>query len=990
MSALLEILESRRSVGLLLITAAVWSAGFPGLSNGFLNYDDPDVIIENPRLESPKVTDVVGVFREVRDQAYLPFYYVALMPDAALGDGEPFAFHFGSLLWHTFNAILLFLLAEYLSRNRFLALAAALVFAVHPVACESVAWASGRKDQVSLAALLIGLLQWAQGIEKRHLGRLLLAGVIFLLGCFAKGSIVVFPLLAWLVAWHLRAGGRTGGSRYWLPHGLLALLALVPIVVHLKVAAVEGTVIVGAAQTVGEGLNLFLQALGAYGRHLLVPVRLSVHYMLDPQLPLGIDHVFGLVVLVLFLSGAFFMRRLRWVTLGLGLLWILASLLPFNNIFPRTSVAMADRYLAVGLPAFGMVIGALLSQLPRAASWISLAVLVVVLGGLCHLRTKDFHSGVSVFQAALDVDDGDPFSHMALAEALVLEKQNAADPSKVLGQAVAHQAKSFELAQRTHNEVLILQTQVRHAELLLRSGRATESTEQFAAALERARNNDEVVEALGLDLTSLRHNFASAFLLSGRRAEADIVLGQILAEDPKNPRARFTRLQLRLRDAAEDLQKLGPDDTAGHEEVRQRTKRSVEELELLAEGLRSSFKDGYPFSRSLGQDLLPRVLSELGNLYMTIPWMRGAQAKALPLANEIVEKAPDRGEGYALRAKVREWVGEDPAQVYHDLTLAIRNDPENVNYRLKAALLLQRIGKNKDARAWLLSAKALAPDSPIVQAELCDFYYRHAHHDYQGGKVEPALKLVAAALDEKGDHVPSLLLFGEMLQKRGEWEKSESHYRKALDLDPESKEAALGLARFHQLRGMALLADLSKAVKAAPEAEQEALRQELEDRVAADFRRALELGAGDPALTMARRYLKNLVTPQREMSVDFMNRGHHQCISGDPITGLELLGKAVDVDGTNAEARWLYANALQQASRLPEAASQLKAALSLDPELLPALALATRVLYLEGSKDQAKIYGERFLKLTEEIKDSEMLDRESERVRRILKLIEGQ
>ena len=71
-----------------------------------------------------------------------------------------------------------------------------------------------------------------------------------------------------------------------------------------------------------------------------------------------------LALLALLLAGPVLLGRTRFRYAGLGLCWALASLLPFNNVFPRTSVPVADRYLAVGLCAFALL-GALLVDRAR-------------------------------------------------------------------------------------------------------------------------------------------------------------------------------------------------------------------------------------------------------------------------------------------------------------------------------------------------------------------------------------------------------------------------------------------------------------------------------------------------------------------------------------------------------------------------------------------------------------------------------------------------
>ena len=100
---------------------------FNGIGEGgFINFDDPYVIIANPRLDDPGPASIAAVFSEIRDHAYLPLYYLGLMPEAAIAGKDPAAFHLASLLWHAANGTLLLLLVMAVSGRRFVALGAAL------------------------------------------------------------------------------------------------------------------------------------------------------------------------------------------------------------------------------------------------------------------------------------------------------------------------------------------------------------------------------------------------------------------------------------------------------------------------------------------------------------------------------------------------------------------------------------------------------------------------------------------------------------------------------------------------------------------------------------------------------------------------------------------------------------------------------------------------------------------------------------------------
>src|SRR5262249_2689630 len=155
---------------------------------------------------------------------------------------------------------------------------------------------------------------------------------------------------------------------------------------------------------------------GLYATHLVLPLRLSIHY---PPAGPGSLPVAGALILLALLAACVLLFRGRAPLPGLAAAWLLASLLPFNDVFPRTSVTAADRYLAVGLPAFALAAALALERLPRSSGVLVLAGLLAWLGWLTQARTREFEDGETVFRSAMRADPDDPLPPEQVAEALL-------------------------------------------------------------------------------------------------------------------------------------------------------------------------------------------------------------------------------------------------------------------------------------------------------------------------------------------------------------------------------------------------------------------------------------------------------------------------------------------------------------------------------------------------------------------------------------------
>lgn len=224
----------------------------------FTNWDDPQTIAENPAFRPPTWSGVMGYWRllepvdaqsgHVIRHAYglwVPLTYtvwgalaaVAQVPDPGAPGGvglNPYVFHAASVAMHAVSAVLVFyLLRRVLRAGDGPAVAGALLFAVHPVQVEAVAWASGMKDLLagllSLASLLL-YARHADGARSTQRRRVdwWASTACFAAALLAKPSAVTLPLLAGaLDALLLRPGGSNWRRTMvaitpWLMMSLLA------------------------------------------------------------------------------------------------------------------------------------------------------------------------------------------------------------------------------------------------------------------------------------------------------------------------------------------------------------------------------------------------------------------------------------------------------------------------------------------------------------------------------------------------------------------------------------------------------------------------------------------------------------------------------------------------------------------------------------------------------------------------------------------------
>jgi len=194
-------------IAVLLLLLATFAAYASAYDNTFVYWDDHIYILFSD-LMRPAETDVADVFRQVTFNNFHPLTTLTWRWNARecaeclfVYDARPFLI--GNVLLHALNSLLVFLLTWRLAgRNFFVGLFSSVLFALHPMHVESVAWISERKDVLCVLFLLGGSISYDRFLDGRYAderrpesGWLAATFVCFLLACLSKSAAVVFPLL---------------------------------------------------------------------------------------------------------------------------------------------------------------------------------------------------------------------------------------------------------------------------------------------------------------------------------------------------------------------------------------------------------------------------------------------------------------------------------------------------------------------------------------------------------------------------------------------------------------------------------------------------------------------------------------------------------------------------------------------------------------------------------------------------------------------------
>ena len=184
----------------------------PTVECDFVNMDDPAYVYENPLVLGG--LSPAGIRRACTDVVFFnwaPLTILSYQLDVSLFGRRPWGFHLTNSLLHATSAALLFIALVRMTATVGRSAAAALLFAVHPLRVESVAWIAERKDVLSVLFLMVALVAY-----ERYCRRPTAAGYLGIVAAMAasllaKATAVTLPVLLLLLdIWPLRRG-RVGG-----------------------------------------------------------------------------------------------------------------------------------------------------------------------------------------------------------------------------------------------------------------------------------------------------------------------------------------------------------------------------------------------------------------------------------------------------------------------------------------------------------------------------------------------------------------------------------------------------------------------------------------------------------------------------------------------------------------------------------------------------------------------------------------------------------
>ena len=405
------------------------------VGHGFLIWDDRAFIAANPLIAHPSAANLVALWTTPLYGLYAPLTYTLWALLSAVSGPQPWVFHLTNVGLHVLNTCAVYVLLRHLFENGDpnAALAGALLFAVHPLQTEAVAWASATKDLLSALCALLATHQYLFFRERAERRFYLTASAAFACALLAKPAAIYVPAVLVIL-------DRTLYRRDWasslrgLALWFVAAATLTLFTVHVQ----------GASRYLHYIAPIWLRpaialdALTFYLGKLVLPVDLIPDYTRSSQALVSSRALaWTWAPSAALLAVAWVLRRrLPWLAAAAAVFCV--TLLPVLGLVPfafqwYSNVADHYAYPAMLGPALGLAF--LYARLPSAGRRIVVPLAIGTLLSLSFVQASYWKDDVTLYSRTLSVNPGSVMAHNDLGQ--ILEEQGRLEEALVHYRAAA-------------------------------------------------------------------------------------------------------------------------------------------------------------------------------------------------------------------------------------------------------------------------------------------------------------------------------------------------------------------------------------------------------------------------------------------------------------------------------------------------------------------------------------------------------------------------
>ncbi|MBN2773495.1 MAG: tetratricopeptide repeat protein, partial [Prolixibacteraceae bacterium] len=309
-------------------------------------FDDVVFIINNAFIRNFSWEGIKTIFSNFSDINYAPVTDLINSVIYKLSELNPAGFHITSVVFHLINIVLVFWFVKLLNKNWQLAAITALLFGIHPMQVESVAWASGGSNLYSTAFFLFSLICYLSYLQQNKKAFYIISLLSFIISLLSKSSVIMLPLVLILIDYFKNRKTTLTSIFEKIPFFLISLGA--------GILAIKFRSTGTAFNYLDEYSILERVVFAGYGFisyliNTVLPIKLSAFYPYPENIP--VHYYLYLIILIGLIVFTIYSRRYtRKIIFSIG--FFAAMIFIVLQLLPTGRAIMADRYFY--LPSIGI------------------------------------------------------------------------------------------------------------------------------------------------------------------------------------------------------------------------------------------------------------------------------------------------------------------------------------------------------------------------------------------------------------------------------------------------------------------------------------------------------------------------------------------------------------------------------------------------------------------------------------------------------------
>lgn len=389
-----------------LLIAVPFMVWFGVLSNGLV-WDDIDIYLNENKFDKNAELDDLLHFWDPTYQSgnnmYMPITYsVWFVAGKISGSNGKINFdskllHSINLIVHIINGILVFYILLYFLKDNWISFAGALLFSVHPIQVEAVAWVSELRGLLAAFFGFLSILYFLKYVDKNSVklsSNYILSILFFVLSMLSKPSGVSFSLLIIITALFFSKFGVKKALFITLPY----LILVIPVALRANAAESEMPYVFGGPIWVRP--LVYLDSVTFYLKNIIFPLDLAADYGRKPQFVMNTTFFYFSWIIPIVIGGFLFLKRYNMRVIQYSFIFFIIAFITVSGLvsfYFQDWSTVADRYIYVSMLAVSLSFGYLIKKLNDKMSKIITTAVAVIFALLTMQQIKVWESEMTLW-----------------------------------------------------------------------------------------------------------------------------------------------------------------------------------------------------------------------------------------------------------------------------------------------------------------------------------------------------------------------------------------------------------------------------------------------------------------------------------------------------------------------------------------------------------------------------------------------------------------